>query len=100
MKRLFRSVFSSEPGSKYDCSTAASFDEAMLLASESFALVITDLIMPAAVELNCQGNHSSFLIRLLLWLQVLIDSQRLSMPSGWVAIQTYLIKRCDHDFWT
>jgi len=93
-----RSVFSSSLGSKYDCSTAASFDEAMaLLASESFALVITDLIMPGRSGIELLREITARFPDTFVIVASGVDRSQRVIDAIRLGASDYLIKPCDMD---
>jgi len=93
-----RSVFSLSLGSKYDCSTAASFDEAMaLLASEPFALVITDLIMPGRSGIELLREITARFPETFVIVASGVDRSQRVIDAIRLGASDYLIKPCDMD---
>jgi DNA-binding response OmpR family regulator len=93
-----RSVFSTSLGSKYDCSTAASFDEAIaLLVSEPFALVITDLIMPGRSGIELLREITARFPDTFVIVVSGVDRSQRVIDAIRLGASDYLIKPCDLD---
>jgi two-component system, NtrC family, sensor kinase len=98
---LVRNVFALALGDRYPCETASSTDEALArMASESFALVISDVVMPgrSGIELlrEITTRHPDTIVVMVSG----IDRTQRVLDAVRLGAYDYLIKPCDLDVLT
>src|ERR671928_215752 len=95
---LVRKLFALSLGDRYPCETASSTDEALArMASESFALVISDVVMPgrSGIELlrEITARHPDTIVVMVSG----IDRTQRVLDAVRLGAYDYLLKPCDLD---